>query len=169
MVVVSSCWVLFVHMQHVCGWNVRWVWLLYCWNSVMTNYHHVGCKRMMLMKRMTFASSVPSHVYAGLHQLERKCRLCLVGAQQQCVRSVVNDVSVECWHKSRQCLATVLPSLVGTKTKMVNMWFVGDNDMLRWLDDAYHEDHSCSMKEWIRCAACCENDSRSMSTRTRSL
>jgi hypothetical protein len=30
---------------------------------------------------MTFASSVPSHVYVGLHLLERMYRLRLVGAQ----------------------------------------------------------------------------------------
>ena len=73
----------------------------------------------MLMKRMTFASSVPSHVYASLHQLERNCRLCLVGAQQQCVRSVVNDV---CGVMTllRQYMDEVLSSLVGTGRKMTN-------------------------------------------------
>jgi len=85
----------------------------------MTNHRHVECKRMMSMKRMTFTSSVPSHVYAGLHQLERKCRLCLVGAQQQCVRSVVNDV---CGVMTllRQYMDEVLSSLVGTGRKMTN-------------------------------------------------
>jgi hypothetical protein len=33
------------------------------------------------MKKMNFALSVPSHVYVGLHLLERMCRLRLVGAQ----------------------------------------------------------------------------------------
>ena len=35
------------------------------------HHRHVRCERNMSMKRMTFASSVPSHVYAGLHKLER--------------------------------------------------------------------------------------------------
>jgi hypothetical protein len=34
------------------------------------------------MKRMTYASSVPSHVYVGVHLLERMCHLRLVSAQQ---------------------------------------------------------------------------------------
>jgi hypothetical protein len=33
------------------------------------------------MKRMTFTSSVPSHVYDGHHLLERMCRLRLINAQ----------------------------------------------------------------------------------------
>jgi hypothetical protein len=40
------------------------------------------------MKKMTFVLLVPSHVYSGLHLLERMRRLCLVGAQQQYVRSM---------------------------------------------------------------------------------
>jgi hypothetical protein len=39
------------------------------------------------MKMMTFALSVPSQMYAGLHLLEQLCLLRLIGAQQQCVRS----------------------------------------------------------------------------------
>jgi hypothetical protein len=34
------------------------------------------------MKMITFTSSVPSYVYAGLHLLEWMCHLCLVGAQR---------------------------------------------------------------------------------------
>jgi hypothetical protein len=34
------------------------------------------------MKMMTFASSVPSHVYVDLHLLKQMCRLHFVGAQQ---------------------------------------------------------------------------------------
>jgi hypothetical protein len=34
------------------------------------------------MKMMTFTSSVPSHVYTGLHLLEQMCRLRLVSAQR---------------------------------------------------------------------------------------
>jgi hypothetical protein len=45
-------------------------------------HRHIGCKRNVLMKMMTFASLVPSHVYASLHLLERMCRLRLIGAQQ---------------------------------------------------------------------------------------
>jgi hypothetical protein len=33
------------------------------------------------MKMMTFTSSVPSHVYVGIHLLKRMCHLHLVGAQ----------------------------------------------------------------------------------------
>jgi hypothetical protein len=34
------------------------------------------------MKRMTFASSVSSHMYDGLHLFEQMCHLCLVGTQR---------------------------------------------------------------------------------------
>jgi hypothetical protein len=46
------------------------------------------------MKRMTFALSVPSHVYANLHLLERLCCLRLVGTQW-CSIPLWGDVSVE--------------------------------------------------------------------------
>jgi hypothetical protein len=45
-------------------------------------HHHIRCKRNVLIKMITFASSVSSHIYAGLHLLEWMCRLRLVGAQQ---------------------------------------------------------------------------------------
>jgi hypothetical protein len=42
---------------------------------------------MLLMKEMSFASSIPGHESVSLHLLERTCCLRLVGAQQRCVRS----------------------------------------------------------------------------------
>jgi hypothetical protein len=47
------------------------------------------------MNRMTSASSGPSHVYAGLHLLERLCRLCLIGAQR-CSINEKDDFHLVC-------------------------------------------------------------------------
>jgi hypothetical protein len=74
MVIMSSCRVLLVSIKYMmcCGWNASG-WLLYYRNSVMKHHCHTGCKRDVLMKRITFTSSVPSHVYAGLHLLKWMC------------------------------------------------------------------------------------------------
>jgi hypothetical protein len=72
------------------------------------------------MKRMTFASSVPSHVYTGLHLLERMCHLLLISAQRclineeddfrlvgahSCVRRSSSS-QTDLWPSPRRCPAT---------------------------------------------------------------
>jgi hypothetical protein len=51
------------------------------------HHRHVRCKQDVSMMRMTFASTVLSHVYTGLHLLKRMCRLRLVGAE----RCLINE------------------------------------------------------------------------------
>jgi hypothetical protein len=67
------------------------------------------------MKRMTFASSVPSQVYADLHLLKRLCCLHLVGARQY-VRSHHNERRVGgVITRPHKYLAKDPSSLVGTR------------------------------------------------------
>jgi hypothetical protein len=67
------------------------------------------------MKRMTFTSSIPSHVYTGLHLLERLCCLHLVGAQQY-VRSCDNERRVGgVITLSHEYLTKDPSSLIGTR------------------------------------------------------
>jgi hypothetical protein len=53
------------------------------------------------MKRMTFALSVPSHVYASIHLLERMCHLRLVSAQ----RCSINEDDDFCLVGVQSCVA----------------------------------------------------------------
>jgi hypothetical protein len=57
------------------------------------------------MKRMTFALSVPIHVYVGLHLLKRICGLRLVGAQQQHVQL---RLQMRCWWNSNDLILPIL-------------------------------------------------------------
>jgi hypothetical protein len=43
---------------------------------------NVVCKHDVLMKMITFVSSVSNHMYVGFHLLERMCHIQLVGAQR---------------------------------------------------------------------------------------
>jgi hypothetical protein len=75
------------------------------------------------MKRMTFTSSVPSHMYDGLHLLERMCCLRLIGVQQSSINEnddflLVGVQSCVCRSSSsqtfvlaspRQCPTTMCP------------------------------------------------------------
>jgi hypothetical protein len=69
----------------LCGWMKCVCWCGVCIAETQSQRHHchIEGKQVVLMKGMTFASSVPSHVSVSPHQFERKCRLCLVGAQQR--------------------------------------------------------------------------------------
>jgi hypothetical protein len=58
------------------------------------------CEQDALMKMMTFASSVPCHVYACLHLLERMCRLRLVGTQ----RCSINEEDDFCLVGTQSCV-----------------------------------------------------------------
>jgi hypothetical protein len=67
------------------------------------------------MKRMTFASSVPSQVYADFHLLERLCCLRLIGARQY-LRSHHNEKRVGgVITRPHEYLTKDPSSLVGTR------------------------------------------------------
>uniref|UniRef100_A0A0A8XRP1 Uncharacterized protein n=1 Tax=Arundo donax TaxID=35708 RepID=A0A0A8XRP1_ARUDO len=90
-----------------------------------------GVNGILLVKGMTFASLVPSHMYACLHQHGRMCHLCLVGARQRCVQSHCLGHVGELLTLPRRHLARISSSLVGTR-RIDNCECTAIGDMLAW-------------------------------------